>query len=381
MRIAHVGLCAHFTENMTYQDNQLPVQNVMDGHDVLYVSSADEFRNGILMPTGYEDKILANGVHLVRLPYVQIINSFVSDRIRKVRGLYSLLSAFNPDVILCHGQCYWSILDVIRYKKAHPEVKLYADTHTAADNSGTNWLSLHVLHRVYYRFLTQKALPYLEKYFYIGDDERLFAIENYGVPESIMEYYPLGGTILSDEEYERFRVAKRSELGVSEGEFLLVHAGKLEPKKKTEMLLRAFAAVPELNAKLVIIGSMPEEVKPRVMPLIEADARIQYLGWKSGEELQEYLCAADLYCQPGKVSAIMQNAVCCRCPVMTYPHRPYTKDLDYGNLLWVETQKDMETVFRQLVAGDIPLDQMREGSIRCANELLDYRALAARLYR
>ena len=60
----------------------------------------------------------------------------------------------------------WSLLDVIRYKKDHPEVKLYADTHTAAYNSGTNWLSLHIQHRLFYKYLVQKLLPCLEKYFY-----------------------------------------------------------------------------------------------------------------------------------------------------------------------------------------------------------------------
>ena len=34
MRIAHICLASYFTENMTYQDNQLTNQNVLDGHDV-----------------------------------------------------------------------------------------------------------------------------------------------------------------------------------------------------------------------------------------------------------------------------------------------------------------------------------------------------------
>ncbi|MEE0416000.1 MAG: hypothetical protein UDM11_03790, partial [Oscillospiraceae bacterium] len=103
--------------------------------------------------------------------------------------------------------------------------------------------------------------------------------------------------------------------------------------------------------------------------------------WKSGADLQEYLCAADLYCQPGKVSAIMQNAVCCRCPVMLYPHPDYTEGYDYGNILWEKDEADMSRVFRQLAAGEIDLAALSRGSVRCAEELLDYRSLAARLYR
>ena len=196
-----------------------------------------------------------------------------------------------------------------------------------------------------------------------------------------MEFYPLGGIPPTEEAYQAPRAAHRAELGLQPGELLLVHAGKLEPQKKTDALLRAFAAVPELKARLAVIGSIPEEHKAELLAQMDADPRVTYLGWKSGEELQEYLCAADLYCQPGKVSAIMQNAVCCRCPVMLYPHPDYVEGYDYGNILYEKDEADMSRVFRQLAAGEIDLAALRRGSVRCAEELLDYRALAARLYR
>ena len=145
--------------------------------------------------------------------------------------------------------------------------------------------------------------------------------------------------------------------------------------------MEAFAAVPELKAKLAVIGVIPETERPALEPLMEADNRVVYLGWKQSEELVEYLCACDLYCQPGSVSATMQNAVCCGCPVMSYPHLPYRKDLDFGNILWVKTREDMENTFRNLVDRSIDLQVLRAGSEQCARQLLDYRALAARLYR
>ena len=52
---------------------------------------------------------------------------------------------------MSHNLAYVSVLDVIRYKKNHPEVKFYADTHTSVYNSGRNWVSLHLQHRSLYR--------------------------------------------------------------------------------------------------------------------------------------------------------------------------------------------------------------------------------------
>ena len=106
-----------------------------------------------------------------------------------------------------------------------------------------------------------------------------------------------------------------------------------------------------------------------------------YLGWKQAPELLEYLCACDLYCQPGSVSATLQNAVCCGSAILSFPHLIYTEGLDYGNILWAETTKDMEAVFRKIAENKIDLEALREGSRKCARELLDYRVLAARLYR
>lgn len=381
MKIVHIGLASFYTDGMTYQDNLLSEQNVRDGHDVLYISNAAKFVNGSVVETGYEDTRLACGVRLIRLPYVPVGGHFVSSKVRKVKGLYQILEQFGPDVMMIHGLAFWSVLDVIRYKQDHPEVKLYADTHADHYTSGTNWLSLHVLHRIFYRRLIRKALPYLEKYLCISDECRRFSIENYGVPESLMEFYPLGGTIPSPEAYDEARKRRRAELDLAPDELLLVHAGKLEPAKKTDSLLRAFAAVPELKAKLAVIGSIPEETREQLLSQMNADSRVVYLGWKNGNELMEYLCAADLYCQPGKVSAIMQNAVCAGCPILLYPHPGYVKDYDYGNMLWVRNEAEITAALQKIAAGKVDLPVLRHNSQRCASELLDYRALAARLYR
>lgn len=381
MKIVFLGLASTFTPGLTYQDNYLCSQTLADGHQVTYISNPEKFVNGEIVETGAEDTVLPDGLHLIRLPYAKLGPDIITKKFRSFPGVYDILKNEQPDIIFCHGLQYWSVLDVIRYKKAHPEVKLYADTHADIYTSGTNWLSLHILHRVFYRYLIQKALPYVARYFCTTEECRQFSIENYGVPAERAEFYPLGGVLPTEDAYQSCRAARRAELGVQSDELLLVHAGKLEPQKKTDSLLRAFAAVPELKARLAVIGSIPEETKASLLAQMEADPRVTYLGWKSGDDLQEYLCAADLYCQPGKVSAIMQNAVCNRCPILLYPHPGYVKDYDYDNILWVRDENDMIQAFQKLAAGETDLAALRQGSERCARELLDYKALTAKLYR
>lgn len=382
MKILHLCLACFYIDNYTYQENILPRINHEDGHDVRILASTETYVDnahlGYVEPAEY---VTEYGVPIKRLPYVKAGNGFVTHKFRAYPHLYEEIAAFAPDVILSHDLSYWSVLDVIRYKKAHPAVKLYADTHTAYNNSGTNWLSLHILHRGLYRYLTKKAFPYLEKYFYISDECREFSHEVYDIPNEKMEFYPLGGTLLSDEEYAAVRAKRRTELGLVENDRLYIHSGKLDALKRSDELFRAFSAVDDPHAVLAVIGSIPEDRNSILLPLMEADKRIRYLGWRTGEELQEYLCAADLYCQPGSQSATMQNAVCRYCPVMLYPHPAHTADYDRGEVIWIKTQADMEMVFRSLAADPAQLKPLRENAEKLARELLDYRRLAARLYQ
>lgn len=381
MKIVFLGLASTYTPGLTYQDNYLCTQTLADGHAVTYLSNPEKFVNGEIVETGAEDTVLPDGLHLIRLPYVKLGLNIVTKKFRAFRGVYDILKREKPDLIFCHNLQYWSVRDVVRYKKDHPAVKFYADTHTDYNNSGTNWLSLHVLHRIFYRHLVRLVPPYLDRYFYVADECRQFSHEVYGIPNEKMEFYPLGGTLLSDEEYAAVRAKRRAELGLGETDRLYIHSGKLDALKRSDELLRAFSAVDDPHAVLAVIGSIPREREAVLLPLIAADKRIRYLGWKSGEELQEYLCAADLYCQPGSQSATMQNALCRYCPVMLYPHPSHTVDYDRGEVLWVKTQADMEAVFRSLAADPAQLAPLRENAERLTRELLDYRKLAARLYQ
>lgn len=382
MRILHLCLSCFYIDGYNYQENILPRIHHEDGHEVRILASTETFVDN--MHLGYvepKEYVTEYGVPIKRLPYVSMGPRFATVKFRKYPHVYDEIAQFAPDVIFSHDLSFWSVLDVIRYKKHHPEVKLYADTHTAAYNSGLNWFSLHILHRILYRYLTKKALPYLEKYWYVGVGEKQFSQSVYDVPESMMEFYPLGGVLPPAEQYTEKRTRRRSELELGDDELLLLHSGKMNALKRTPELLRAFAAVPNLHAKLVLIGSIPTEMEPEIRPLLEQDARVVYLGWKSGEELLEYLCACDLYCQPGSVSATLQNAICCGCPVMSYPHETYTKELDYGQFFWIQTQEDMEQAFKELHAQQAILQSKRENAWHCATELLDYHSLAARLYQ
>lgn len=382
MKIVFMGFASSYTHGMTYQDNMLCNEAIKDRHEVTYLSNPEGYVNGQLCELKPENTILSSGLHLIRLPYVKCLNKTLTKKLRLFKGVYKILEEEQPDVIFCHNSQYSPIIDAAKYKKNNPNVRFYIDTHADYGNSGRNFLSLHILHRIYYRHLLNKVLPLVDKYYYISEDTKRFAIDNYKVPESIMEYFPLGGVVLENEEYNAIRCRRRAELGLSEEDILYLHSGKLDVLKNTKELLEAYNDISDDQSKMVIIGSIPEEQKSVLLPLIDKNDRIIFLGWKSGEELNEFLCACDIYCQPGSASATLQNAICRNCAIMANPLPQYKVGLNgFGNIFWVSSTEEIKSVFQSVKANPGQIRIMKTNSNKCASELLDYKILSARIYQ
>lgn len=380
MRIMHLCLSCFYNDNYTYQENLLPSINKEDGHEVRIVASTEVFvdnaRLGYVTPSSYET---ADGIPVTRLPYRKWLPHIIMKKLRAYPGVYDLLEDFAPDVILFHGCQAWELRTVVRYKRKHPHVKLYADSHEDKQNSARTWLSRNTLYRLFYVPVYKRAEPYLDKVFYILPETKEFMQEHMNADVDKLGLYSLGGLLPDDAAYANSREKKRAELGLKDTDILLLHTGKMEVLKRTPELLAAFSNVRADDLCLAVIGSIPEEMKEAIMPALAADPRIRYLGWKSGAELWDYLCACDLYMQPGKISATMQNALCCRCAAAVYPHPSYTEVMG-DSLFYVETQTDIERLLTRIAAEPELLLGMRQKALKVAREKLDYRVLAARLY-
>ena len=243
MNIVHISLSSTFTENMSYQDNLLSAQNKRDGHSVTVISNCSKFDAGQVIYAEPEDRVMDNGVRLIRLEYDKVLNSFISGKVRKAKELYSLLNDLKPDVILFHG-IGWEILNAARYKKEHPSIKFYADSHADYNNSATNFTSKYFLHKAFYRSIIKESLPKIDKIFYLSIECGDFLKLMYHVPQDKMEFYPLGGMIIEGKERQAKRDKIRNKLKLSDEDILLVHSGKLDNLKRTDDILEALAEVP-----------------------------------------------------------------------------------------------------------------------------------------
>lgn len=379
MRITHCCLSNFYIDNYNYQENALPRQNKLDGHDVSIIASTETYMDNKLVyvePTEYVNR---DGIFVKRIPYRKIPIHFIRRKIRSYQGVYELLEQAKPDVIMFHGISAWELKTVVKFKREYPDVKLYVDSHGDKHNSANNYFSKNILHKLFYKSVVKSSLPYIDKILYPSIEAGEFLNKIYDVPYDKMEFYPLGGTIIEERERSKKRKIIRDALNILDNDILIAHSGKLGKTKKTRDILDALAKVASERLHLVIVGSIPDEMKPILNPLIQADRRVKFVGWKTVDELMKYLCAADVYIQPGSQSATMQNAICCGCAMMIYPHKSHEPYLQ-GNGYYVRNVEDIKNIFKKLIDDRKVLKKMSDNSMRIARELLDYRKLAARLY-
>lgn len=379
MRIVHIDLTGPFTEGMNYQENLLAGINAEDGHEVYFIATDYIWIDNKMKTVSEKRFSTHDGVTVIRKSYINLGLSIMTNKLRAVDGMKKLLEELMPDVIMLHGYQTLAVLPIIKYLKQNSNVRFFVDNHADLYNSAQNRLSKVLLNGIFYTWLAKKVLKYTEKIWCISYDVMKFTELINKVPGKRLEYYPLGGRVFTQEEYEQKRKKVRNRYGFTAEDLVLVHSGKMNAQKKTIDILKAMQKVKDRQIQLIIIGSMEEEVKKLYQQLAGDDKRIQYIGWKDGEELLEYLCSADVYIQPGTQSATMQNAACCRCALALYPYESH-KMLFGENVFYIENSSDIADMLQEMLRDPMIIQIKREHTFDVALEQLDYKKLAARLY-
>ncbi len=377
MRIVHICLSSFFIDGHLYQENELVIRHVADGHDVTVVASTETYdtagRVTYVQPGRYTG---VEGATIIRLPYRWSALPLLARKLRAHPGLVSILEGIEPDVIMFHGCAAWELRNVSRYVRRRPQVIFHIDTHADAGNSARGWFSREILHRRYYGKILKDAMSVSGPLLYVATSAMDFAAEVYGISRERMEFYPLGGSIPSHDDYKRMRKLCRERLNLTDSDILIAQSGKQGREKMLAQSLRAFSRVENPRLRFVIVGVLQEEIRQECETLISADSRVRFLGWQNASLLTELLCGADIYLQPGTQSATMQHSLCCRCAVILADipsHQPYLR----GNGWLVRDEAGIERSMRE--ASIAIVDKMSLESERVAHALLDYRILSKRV--
>lgn len=381
MKILHLSLNSLVMDGWTYQDNMLTKYHHKLGYEVIDVTSHwifDDKGNMAIDPR--KDYINQDGVRMIRLDMIG--REDYRRKIRKFKGLSDILEESKPDYLFIHSVNFADITTVVRYLKNHRNVIAFADNHGDFSNTAKNWLSKNILHKVIWRYYSNKLVPYVKKFYGVLPARVDFIKDMYHLPPKMCELLVMGA---DDEKIEaaqkkNARAEIRNQYGIKENDFLIMTGGKIDlAKTQTLLLMEAVKSIQNQNLKLIVFGSVASELKDKVAELTD-DERIQYIGWVQSDNSYDYFSAADLVVFPGRHSVFWEQVAGQGIP-MVVKDWPGTHHVDLGgNVRFIENDctEEIKAIIEDIVNNPKNYSRMKSIAVEHGMKEFSYMDIARR---
>lgn len=319
MKILHICLAGGYTEGLNYQENIIIKYQALDGHDVSLITTDHCFTEGVWGLCQTEsDYINPNGVHIIRLPFAFPVPYNVNRQVGIFKGFANVLEKLQPETIFVHNIQFQDIRRIVTYKKKHPEVKIYVDNHSDFSNSARNWFTRNTLYRFWWKPCAKAIESYVEKFWGVMPSRVDFLQNIYGISSDKTDMLVMG----ADDECviraanPKIKQTIRERYGISQEDFLIVTGGKIDAfKTQTLLLMKAVQEISKENLKLLIFGSVADDLKEKLFAMCDGE-KIQYVGWAKGEQSYEYFACADLVVFPGRHSVYWEQVAAQGIPML-----------------------------------------------------------------
>jgi glycosyltransferase involved in cell wall biosynthesis len=137
--------------------------------------------------------------------------------------------------------------------------------------------------------------------FYVGVSNRAY-FKKYGLKDDALSFAPHA---IDNERFSADRATEAAELRVSlnigNDDILVLYAGKFEPVKNLDLLVRAFGQVENASVHLLLAGNGADEDELRKLAAESAACgRIHFIGFKNQTYMPVLYQASSLFCLPSK---------------------------------------------------------------------------------
>ena len=313
MKIVNICLAGSYNIGWGYHDNMISKYQKDNGNDVTLVTSRfinDKKSEGYLET---DPGVYCDGkVKVIRLEHG--LGKNMTKIFRHYKNLYEVLESESPEFIFIHGCQFIDIIVVCRYLNSHENVRVCVDNHADYTNSAVG-LPGKLIHKTLWKYCANKIDKYADTFYGVLPIRCRFLHEMYGIDEKKIKLLVMG----ADDEYVTegigARKKTRESLGILDDDFVVITGGKIDlHKKETLELMKAINVISNDNIKLVVFGSVGEELREEFNSLLTD--KIIYKGWVDLEEQYNLICAADLAIYPGRHSVIWEQTVGCGVPAV-----------------------------------------------------------------
>lgn len=386
MKIVHICLGNFYIEGMAYQENVLPKKHADLGYDVSIIASRYNFTSsGNLNEKDVGEYINSDGIKVIVLDYA--LDKKNARKFKLYEGLYDTLEKENPDILFCHGVQFHDVTEIVRFKKSHPTVKIYADNHgdyiNARMHTGSKFLDFkhRIVQILYWRPCAKKLEKVSEVIWGVTPLRVRFLQDVYNVRPEHTALLVMGG----DEEKIHFngqneiRSQLRSQWNIPQDAFLVVTGGKIDRKKNIHFLLEVVQSMTDKSIHLVVFGEPDSEMKP-IVDKFKETANIHMIGWIPSEQAYDWFLTADLAVFPGTHSVLWEQAVASGLPCV-FKHWDGMEHVDAGGncrFLYKDSVKEITDVLLEIHDNPEMYMLMKRAAMEKGVPMFSYREIAKR---
>lgn len=363
MKILHLCLAAFYIDNYSYQENMLPKYHKILGYDVEIIASLVSFdSNGKVCELPQSNKYTNEyGIPVTRLEYSHFK---LSRKFKIFNGTFEAILQANPDIIFIHGCQFLDINSVIKYVRQNPSVRIYVDNHADFSNSARNFISKNILHKIIWRSCANRIEPYTTRFFGVLPARVEFLKKIYKIPEKKIRLLVMGADDerVDEARNELSKLNIRKKYNIKPEDFLITCGGKIDTsKRQTLLLMEAVKKIEIKNLKLIIFGSVIEELKNEVNNLIDGN-KIQYVGWIDSNDSYKFFGASDLVVFPGRHSVLWEQVVGLGVPIIV-KYWEGTTHIDLGGncrFLYKDSVEEIRNNIEHLLVNTDEYNKMKE---------------------
>jgi glycosyltransferase involved in cell wall biosynthesis len=308
---------------------------VKQGHEVYIVTSKMEripdkltnFFGKKEIDKADKDYMEKTGVKIIRLP----ILNYVSGRAIFTNYLFQLVDALYPDILYVHGN---DTLTGIRYilKVDKLNYPIITDSHML-EMASVN--PLNKVFRLFYKtYITPKIIKHKIKVIRTQNDDY---VEKYlGIPLSQSPLISVGSDTMLFHPDKNIRHKFRKEYKISENDFVVIYAGKLDESKGGKILAKAFLKKinnsRNKNVILIVVGNTVGEYGKQVEAIFsKSENRIIRFRTQKYTDLSKFYQAADLAVFPKQCSLSFYDVQACGLPVIAEDNNINIDRLSHNN--------------------------------------------------
>ncbi|HVW99444.1 MAG TPA: glycosyltransferase family 4 protein, partial [Candidatus Babeliaceae bacterium] len=224
------------------------------------------------------------------------------------------ITRWKPDAILVIGWSYKSHFSCMRYFKDKVPVLFRGDSTLLDEQPG--------IRRKFRRIALNYVYSFVDYALYVGANNK-----NYFLAHGLKEHQLIFAPHAIDNDrfasdgttYIAEAMEWRKKLGIKAGDFVVLYAAKLEPKKDPGFMLKLAAAMPAENIKFVLVGN--GELEKELKEMAQNDKRIIFIDFQNQGIMPVVYRLGDIFVLPSKGpeetwGLAVNEAMACGLPVI-----------------------------------------------------------------